>query len=66
MADDNRGPQASAVAVVFLVTSWVAIILRVYVRCFVKSAFGIDDALAIVSLVCDPRPTRSMAYLSGQ
>jgi hypothetical protein len=51
MAENNRGPEAAAVAILFLVTSWLAVMLRVYVRGVMTKSFGMDDYLAIVTLV---------------
>jgi len=51
MAIENRSPQVEAVAITFLALSWVAIILRCYVRFFMKKLFGIDDWFAVISLV---------------
>jgi hypothetical protein len=52
MADsDYRGSQASAVAILFLVTSWIAVMMRVYVRGIMTKSFGMDDYLAVVTLV---------------
>ena len=41
-----------AVGIVFLILSWVIVPLRFYVRTRLKKVFGIDDILAIISLVC--------------
>lgn len=51
MTDKNRAPEAAAVAILFLVTSWLAVVLRVYVRGIMTKSFGIDDALAVLTLV---------------
>jgi hypothetical protein len=51
MAIENRGPQVEAVAIAFLVLSWVTISVRCYVRLFIKKLFMVDDWLAVVSLV---------------
>lgn len=50
MAED-RGPQVAAVAILFLTLSWVAVSLRVYVRTILMKNFGLDDWLAVASLV---------------
>jgi hypothetical protein len=57
MSEEDRGPQAAAVAILFLATSWVAILLRVYVRGIMSNSFGIDDALAVVTLVSSVQST---------
>jgi hypothetical protein len=52
MAED-RGPQVAAVAISFLVLSWVAVSLRVFVRSFMVKNFGMDDWLAVATLVSE-------------
>ncbi|KAG9241494.1 hypothetical protein BJ878DRAFT_225320 [Calycina marina] len=47
---DYRGNRAGATAVGFLVASWVAVTIRVYVRGYMMKAFGIDDYLCIIAL----------------
>lgn len=44
---DNRGPQLLAVNIVFWILTWLALSLRVYVRGFLRRAFGIDDWLMV-------------------
>jgi hypothetical protein len=61
MAED-RGPQAAAVAILFLVTSWIAVLLRVYVRGVMTKSFGIDDALAVVTLVGGLQSTLHVSF----
>jgi len=39
------------VAAAMLALSWVAVILRIYVRAWVIKAFGSDDWLAVATLV---------------
>jgi len=51
MAIDNRGLQVEAVAILFLVLSWIAVSLRCYVKLFITKLFRIDDWLAVLSLV---------------
>ena len=48
---EDRGPQVAAVAILFLTLSWVAVSLRVYVRTMLMKSFGMDDWLAVASLV---------------
>jgi len=51
MAAEDRGPQVAAVAILFLILSWIAVSLRCYVRiCMIKN-FGADDWLAVGALV---------------
>jgi hypothetical protein len=52
MAIENRGPQVEAVAILFLVLSWISVGLRCYVKLFMTKLFKIDDWLAVASLVC--------------
>jgi hypothetical protein len=51
MAIENDGPQVEAVAILFLVLSWISVGLRCYVKLFMKKVFNIDDWLAVASLV---------------
>jgi len=54
MASDYRGAQAGEVAILFLALSWTAVLLRVYVRAILTKAFGVDDYLSVLALVCIP------------
>jgi hypothetical protein len=65
MTEEDRGPQAAAVAILFLATSWLAVLLRVYVRAIMSNAFGIDDSLAVVTLVSSVQSTHHAVYLSS-
>lgn len=40
-----------ATAIFFAVLSWTAVALRVYVRCFMRKIFGVDDWLMVVTQV---------------
>ena len=51
MADDFRGPDIKAVAILFLTLSWISVTLRCYVRVFMTKLFRIDDWLALATLV---------------
>jgi hypothetical protein len=51
MADDFRGPDIKAVAILFLALSWISVTLRCYVRVFMTKLFRIDDWLAVATLV---------------
>lgn len=53
MSGDYRGDKVAQVAILFLALTWISVSLRVYVRGFMTKSFGIDDWLAIVTLVCD-------------
>lgn len=52
MMVENRGPQVAGVAAAFLSMCWIAIGLRVYCRLAIVKSFGIDDYLAVASMVC--------------
>lgn len=51
MAIENRGPEVEAVAIAFLILSWIAVSLRSYVKFFMIKLFRIDDWLMVLSLV---------------
>ncbi|KAF1933703.1 uncharacterized protein M421DRAFT_416051 [Didymella exigua CBS 183.55] len=46
----DRGGQIAAVAITFLILSWVTVGLRCYVRTFLVKGFGLDDKMMIVTL----------------
>jgi hypothetical protein len=52
MAGDYRGDKVAEVAILFLALTWVTVSLRVYVRAIMTKSFGVDDWLAVLSLVC--------------
>jgi hypothetical protein len=51
MAAESRGSEVEAVAIGFLVLTWVFVLLRCYVRVFMTKGFGPDDWLAFASQV---------------
>jgi hypothetical protein len=51
MAIEDRGPQVEAAAITFLVLSWIMVCLRCYVKLYMIKLFGINDWLAVLSLV---------------
>jgi hypothetical protein len=51
MAIEDRGPQIEAVAITFIILSWIAVCLRCYVKVYIIRLFRIDDWLAVLSLV---------------
>jgi len=51
MAAKDRGPQLAAVAILFLTLTWIFVSLRCYVRTVMMKSFGMDDWLAVASLV---------------
>jgi hypothetical protein len=50
MAED-RGPQVSGTATLFLVLTWIFISMRIYCRLAIVKCFGLDDYLAVISQV---------------
>ena len=68
--DHSKKNQVLAVAVVFTVTSWVAVLLRIWVRAHMLNNFGRDDWVMMVAqffftvyLVCQ---FGGVAYGTGQ
>lgn len=51
MSDDDRGSGVFAVAVTFLVLTWIMVPLRVYVRAIMTRSFGLDDWLLVITQV---------------
>jgi hypothetical protein len=51
MAIQDRGPQVEAVAITFLILSWIAVCLRCYVKLYMIKMFKLNDWLAVLSLV---------------
>lgn len=49
---DRKPLELIAIAISFLIPSWVMVVLRCYVRIWVKQFFGADDYLSVASLVC--------------
>ncbi|KIN03210.1 hypothetical protein OIDMADRAFT_119103 [Oidiodendron maius Zn] len=50
MTIQDRGPQVEAVAITFLILSWIAVCLRCYVKLYMIKLFKINDWLAVLSL----------------
>lgn len=48
---ENKGPEIAEVAIIFIVLCWVSTLLRCYVRIYIVEHFGLDDYLALASLV---------------
>ena len=59
----NQGPKIVALTIAFLAVPWTAVILRIYIRVWVKKAIGADDWLIIVGLVSNYPPLISLIYL---
>lgn len=51
MAAENRAPQVTGVAALFLVLSTLTILARSYCRIFVVKGFGLDDWAAVIAWV---------------
>jgi hypothetical protein len=51
MTITNYGPQVEAVGILFLTLAWISVTLRCSVRFFMTQFFGIDDWLALLTLV---------------
>lgn len=50
---ENKGPAFLTVALLFTVLAALTVLLRVYVRVWIKRAFGWDDGIIILSTVYD-------------
>jgi hypothetical protein len=51
MAAEDRGPAVVAVVGIMLGLSWITVSLRCYVRGVMIKSFGLDDWLAVATLV---------------
>jgi hypothetical protein len=51
---DERVSSIKAVAIIFLLLSWIFVGLRCYVRVFITKLFRVDDWLAVATLVQQP------------
>ncbi|KAK6069874.1 hypothetical protein SCUP234_10453 [Seiridium cupressi] len=49
MSDDDRSGHVFAVAVTFMVLTWIVVPLRVYVRAVMTKSFGLDDWLLVIT-----------------
>ena len=49
--DANDGPQMNAVAIIFIVLSFITVILRYFSRLFTQVPIGMDDWLIVVAAV---------------
>ena len=47
----NKGPAFLTVALVFTIIALMFVLVRIYVRIWVKHAFGWDDGMVILSMV---------------
>ncbi|KLU85298.1 integral membrane protein [Magnaporthiopsis poae ATCC 64411] len=48
---EDRSVEVQAVAILFFVLCWAAVVLRVYCRAWLLRSLGVDDSLIIVSLI---------------
>jgi hypothetical protein len=64
MMAEDRGPQVAAVAILFLILSWVTVSLRVFVRTVLMKSFGADDVRTIGSLILYLPISITLAVLS--
>lgn len=51
MAAENRAPEVTGVATLFLILSTLTILARSYCRIFVVKGFGLDDWFAVIAWV---------------
>jgi len=51
MQTPNLGPQLDAVVLLFLILSWITVLLRCYVRIRIIKSFSVDDYLILITLV---------------
>jgi len=59
---EDRGPQLAAVTIAFLVTSWLLVSLRGFIRGWMIRSFGIDDWLMVLTLVILPTSFHSIQH----
>ncbi|KAH6885293.1 hypothetical protein B0T10DRAFT_92447 [Thelonectria olida] len=50
MAVENRGPELQAVCYTLVVTAWISVVLRCYVRIRIVKNFGLDDWFMLAAL----------------
>lgn len=48
---ETRGPQAAGTAYLFLVLTWIFVLLRCYCRIAIVRRFGSDDYLSVITQV---------------
>lgn len=60
---DDRSPEVLSVAILFLVTSWIIVGVRVYVRAGMLKTFGSDDWAMVVTLVSAIKLSRDQMLL---
>ncbi|KAK7978280.1 Satratoxin biosynthesis SC1 cluster protein 4 [Apiospora saccharicola] len=63
---ESRAHELLAIDISFAAVALVACILRVFTRCFMVKAFGVDDILMVVSTLPRKPPPNSRILTSGQ
>jgi hypothetical protein len=48
---EDRGSEIAAVSIAFVVTTWLFVSMRVYIRGWMIKALGMDDWLMVITLV---------------
>jgi hypothetical protein len=48
---EDRGPELATVAIAFIVTTWLFVGMRVYIRGWMIKNLGMDDWFMVVTLV---------------
>jgi hypothetical protein len=48
---EDRGSQIAVVSIAFVVTTWLFVSIRVYIRGWMIKALGLDDWLMVITLV---------------
>jgi hypothetical protein len=48
----DRSQEVLGVGLSFAILSWLSVGIRVYVRAVMQKAFGLDDWLIVLTLVC--------------
>lgn len=54
MADDDSPHAVKTVTAALVVLSWVAVLIRIYVKAWLIQAIGLDDGFAVATLVGFP------------
>jgi hypothetical protein len=62
---EDRSNEVLAVAILFLITSWITVGLRVYVRAGMRNTFSPDDWAMVATLVSVLRFSRHLMTFSA-
>ena len=60
-----RGTEITAVTITFLITAWIAVLARTWVRAVMIRNYGWDDAVMLLAVVCCmflPKTTHQAMY----